>query len=240
MTPPKRLATLQRVALALVQWGLVLPLVTVQSCNRSPPRTLSGVEHYFFTDALPLGVTLAVATLLLFVFPWRGDRSARGVAALGLRGWTASLATVIALLSPTAALFDTATPRVGYAWHGGGWGLLYLGYLGLTARLARALPPPPVDRPVSPGWGVVALLLSPLVAVALGFMANARGPVPTTPAKALGLLLCAWAIVAPLALGGLGLVRARQAGAPATRLDALWWAAVAVTLLSVFGAGLDG
>ncbi len=240
MSAPGRLAVLQRVALALVQAGLVLPLVTIRSCHSTHTRTLRGFEHYFLTDALPLGVLLAVATLLLFARPWRGDRGPRAVAALGLRAWTASLATAIALLSPTAVFFDTTTPRVGYLWHGGGWGALYLTYLGLTGRFARALPRPAVDRSVAPGWGVVGLLLGPPVAVVLGLMAHARGPIPTTPAKALGLLVCAWGFAAPLALGGLGLVRARQAGDAATRLDAAWWVAVALTLFSTFAAGLDG
>jgi len=239
---PARWPGLQRAAIALLQLALVLPLVTLRDCGRSPAtaRTVSGLAFYTQGDGWMLGLVFGLCVGVLVALPWRGGRDARDATTLGLRAWVAAFAAIVAIFAPLMQMFSSTTPRVGWYLHGGGWTALYALYLSLSAHVCRRLPRHPQDPPVAEGWGVVAMLLVTPVAVALGTLLRLRTGRSVTVLECVAAVIVGYAFALPLALAGYGLVRARQTGAASRSLRALWWAATAVVLFGAVAATLGG
>ncbi len=221
-----------------MQLALFLPLATLRGCGQARPRTITGFGFYGSSNALGFTIALVAVIALLVAFPWKGGRTPRDAAALGLRAFVAGVGALVALGGPLFQLIESVTPRVGWFLHGGSWLALYLGYLGLAAHVARGLPKPPHDPPVAEGWGVAALVLSPLCSIPFGAFVEWRRGDPVPAVGLVGLFVLAYAFVGPLGLAGLGLVRARQANDPPPVLRALWWLATGLVLALQLAAAL--
>lgn len=222
-----RLPLLQRAWLALLHVFLVLPFVTVKACEDGEVRTYTGLEYYFAADRLVLLVLLLLVIGVLAVAPWRGERSARETAAVGLRAWVATLGALLAGFGPHLAfLFDAPEPRVGWWIHGVGWALTALGYTGLAAALLARGETPIETFPVRERWGVVALVVAPFATVPL----KAIFSPDSTVQEYVAAVLVGIAVCVPLALAGVALVRAVRWGGAPTALRAAWWAATILTL----------
>lgn len=231
-----RLPLLQRAWLALLHAFLALPFVTVKACEDGEVRTYSGVEYYVSADRFALLALLLLVIGVLAVAPWRGERSAREAAAVGLRAWVATLGAVLAAFGPHLAfLFDTPEPLVGWWIHGVGWALTALGYTGLAAALLARGERPLETFPVRERWGVVALVVAPFATVPLKAVAAPEATVEEyVAAVVVGLALCA-----PLAIAGVALVRAVRWGGRLPALRTAWWAATLLTLATHLAAAAD-
>ncbi len=234
-----RLARAQRAWLVALQVALVLPFAVTKSCGNGDVEAFTGLGYYVSAERWAFLVALVLVVGPLLAVPWTGGRTDRAVTGLGLRAWLATLGALLAIFGPFLAfLFDDPQPRVGWWVHGVGWSLTALGYLGLTgALLVRGVPGEPTGAVSGggPEWGgVVALLVAPLVAVALKMALEPD----VVLANVLAAGAAGVAVVVPLVLAGAALVRGLRTGEAMGPTRPLWWGATGVTLLVHLAAGL--
>jgi hypothetical protein len=234
MTEPEKLEPLpigQRAWLVAGQLPILLPYVVVRECGETTTADLTGLEFFFSQGGLPIALFLALGTLVLFVFPWRGERDATTGPGAGLRAFLAGFITLIVSAGPFIAyMFDHVEVRVGWWAHTLAWATTTLLYtlLAFVAIVAGFAPVGDAPKPRSLPESVAIITVATITPLAVVI-----NPLFNEPevAEMPYYLLAGYMVNLPLALTGIALARARRSGAAVLGYRVLWWAAVVASVL---------